>query len=36
MNKRLWLLNPLLLATALPAFTAQAADEDDIIVPTTA
>ncbi|KUQ07982.1 hypothetical protein AWI08_14340 [Klebsiella aerogenes] len=32
MNKRLWLLNPLLLATALPAFTAQAADEDDIIV----
>ena len=31
MNKRLWVLNPLLLATALPAFVAQA-DEENIIV----
>ncbi len=31
MNKRLWVLNPLLLATALPAFAAQA-EEENIIV----
>jgi iron complex outermembrane receptor protein len=31
MNKRLWVLNPLLLATALPALAAQA-DEENMIV----
>ncbi len=34
MNKRLWVLNPLLLATALPAFAAQAKKKTLSLAPT--